>query len=180
VTPRRASLKRVECPILFRATPQPSTDRRSVRSKANPNTERQGIIETTGRHPKPYEHNPTRSHLHHHSEHYAWVRSWRAAIVAWFFLSTVSVLVTWHHDGVASLLYFLSWAYLVLVYWTLFHCLYRVQRPYLRPTVVLIVIAFFGLSFIAVPVYWLVYARRRSRQRAALQMSDSEPLQSQL
>jgi hypothetical protein len=65
--PRRASLKRVECPILFRATPQPSTGRRSVRSKANPNKERQGILETTHRHPQPYEHNPSRSHDHHHS-----------------------------------------------------------------------------------------------------------------
>ena len=50
--PRRASLKSVECPILFRATPQPSTGRRSVRSKANPHR-RQGILETTHRHPKP-------------------------------------------------------------------------------------------------------------------------------
>ena len=50
-TPRRASLKRVECPILFRATPQPSTDGRSVRSKANPHGW-QGILETTHRNPR--------------------------------------------------------------------------------------------------------------------------------
>ena len=43
------------CPILFRATPQPSTGRRSVRSKANPHR-RQGTLETTHRNPRPYEH----------------------------------------------------------------------------------------------------------------------------
>ena len=36
------------CPILFRATPQPSTGGRSVRSKANPHR-RQGTLETTHR-----------------------------------------------------------------------------------------------------------------------------------
>ena len=64
--PRWANLKRVECPILLRATPQPSTGRRSVRSTANP-VRRQGILETTHRHPKPYEHKQSRSHEHHHS-----------------------------------------------------------------------------------------------------------------
>src|SRR5262249_22687818 len=74
VTPRRADLKRVECPILFRATPQPSTGKRSVRSKANPNTRRQGILETTHQRPTPYEHKRSRSHDHHHSRQYAPLR----------------------------------------------------------------------------------------------------------
>jgi len=46
---------------------QPSIGRQSVRSRANPMIGRQGILETTDRHPKPYEHIRTRSHDHHHS-----------------------------------------------------------------------------------------------------------------
>src|SRR5438477_11355332 len=44
-------------PILFRATPQPSTDGQPVRSKAN-RARWQGILETTHQNPRRYEQHP--------------------------------------------------------------------------------------------------------------------------
>ena len=59
-TPRRAILKRV-VPFLFRATPQPRSGGRPVRSKAN--RERwQGILETAHRTPRRYGTDPPRLH----------------------------------------------------------------------------------------------------------------------
>jgi hypothetical protein len=47
--------------------------------EGQPQQERQGILETTHRHPQPYEHTNSRSHNHHQSGHS--VRLERAAEV---------------------------------------------------------------------------------------------------